>query len=441
MKSIKNFIHDWLRRWNIFKDKEAATGQRVCALLEFICMPISMLTVLCIFVQFALEKSSLCTFPAWWTNYAMRILSSAAIGYLTNWIAIEMLFKPFLEDKWHPFSIMTLGWWRQGMVPKNKPKIAKQIGVEVKEKLLNPDELAQELCQMIESVVSKPETEEKLCTQFQEIVKQNEQNIINFVAPQIETAIIEQFDKLVKPETIMSFWTSTIEPKLKDPETRNLIAGKITNGLQRRSPQIISIVKSEVSVAIVNYVKGIPFLSSQANTIAAAIVSSINWQNWEEKLNDKLASEDTQSMLREEVMNLIHQFNDYIRSKDASEKIDNIIESLRKKLREYLSDYLNNQLPVVSRGLFNNESLAKWLRESLLPKAMQYFRNYMQSDGKDLIIQKLDIDHRIEDAINRQDMEQFYDMVNKIAAQHLGAIQILGYVLGAVIGALQSILL
>ena len=76
----------------------------------------------------------------------------------------------------------------------------------------------------------------------------------------------------------------------------------------------------------------------------------------------------------------------------------------------------------------------------MLPKAIAYIRDYMQSEGKDLIVQKLDIAHRIEDAINKQEVEQFYEMINSVAAQHLGVIQILGYILGAIIGALQLML-
>lgn len=441
MNYIRSIFNGWQDRWRTFRDRNADIEHRVCSLLEFICMPVSILTVLAIFLQFAIEKSGLYAFPTWWTNYAIRILASAAIGYLTNWVAIEMLFKPFDEDKWHPFSIMTLGWWRQGMVPRNKAKIARTLGEEVKEKLLEPDKIAEELCQMIESVVKRPETQERLCSQFQEIVRQNEKNIIDFIAPKIEQSIAEQFDKLIKPEMVMEFWKSTIEPKLNAKETRELIANKITSGLKRRTPQIMDMVKNEISTAIVNYVSGLPFFSSQATTIAAAIVSSINWQSWEQKLQNKLASEETQEILREEILNLTNRFNEYIMSNEASDKINSIVENLRLKLRSYLKSFLENKLPEMAHGIFDNEDLAKWLRESLLPKAVAFFKDYMQREGKDLIVQKLDIAHRVEEAVNKQDMEQFYNMINSVAAKHLGAIQVLGYVLGAVIGALQALML
>ena len=444
MKFIRECYTGWLSRWGIARDRGADKGRRVCALLEFLCFPVSLLTILCIFIQFAVEKSGLYVFPAWWTAYAMRILSSAAIGYLTNWIAIEMLFKPFHEEKWHPFSIITCGWWRQGMVPKNKAKIAAKLGEEIKGKLLNPDTMAEELCQMIESVVSKPETQAKLCAQFQTIVQQNEQSIVDFVAPHIESSIAEQFDRLVKPETVMEFWTSTIEPKLKAPETRELIANKITDGLKRRSPQIIEMLRGEVKTAIAAFVRekfGIITLLVSPEDVSAWSDKNIDWGHWNTKLNDKLASDETQTMLREEILNLVNQFNGYIHSEEAAEKVGAVIDNLRNKLRAYLKDYLNTQLPKFASSLFNNDKLEKWLRETLLPKAVVFFRDYMQREGKDLIVQKLDIAHRVEDAVNKQDMEQFYGMVNSVVAQHLGAIQVLGYALGAVVGALQALML
>ena len=193
MKFIKTFIRDWIGRWRTFRDRNEDFERRFFALLEFFFIPVSFLTLFGIVVQCAIEKSGLYTFPLWWTDYAMRILSSAAIGYLTNWIAIEMLFKPFDRQHFHPLNIIG---WKQGMIPRNKERIAATLGEEVKGKLLNPDTIAEELSQMVESVVRKPETQERLCAQLQTIIRQNEKNIIDFIAPRIESSIEEQFDAM-----------------------------------------------------------------------------------------------------------------------------------------------------------------------------------------------------------------------------------------------------
>ena len=56
---------------------------------------------------------------------------------------------------------------------------------------------------------------------------------------------------------------------------------------------------------------------------------------------------------------------------------------------------------------------------------------------KDALVGKLRLAERVEAAINAQDIARFHGMLNDLAAQHLSAIQVLGYVLGAIVGAIQ----
>lgn len=66
----------------------------------------------------------------------IRIISvSGLIGYLTNWIAITMLFKPV---KKRPL----LG---QGLVPAHKDRIAYRLAVAVSEDLINPELIKQKI--------------------------------------------------------------------------------------------------------------------------------------------------------------------------------------------------------------------------------------------------------------------------------------------------------
>jgi uncharacterized membrane protein YheB (UPF0754 family) len=54
--------------------------------------------------------------------------------------------------------------------------------------------------------------------------------------------------------------------------------------------------------------------------------------------------------------------------------------------------------------------------------------------GTKSIIEKLDIKRRVESAVNGMDMAEFHSMLNQVMAEHLGAIQVLGYLLGAIAG-------
>ncbi|ADD68337.1 conserved hypothetical protein [Denitrovibrio acetiphilus DSM 12809] len=60
-------------------------------------------------------------------------LVTGLVGYCTNWLAIKMLFRP------HKKSVFSLGW--QGVIPKNRQKLAGEIGALVGDKLLRTDDI------------------------------------------------------------------------------------------------------------------------------------------------------------------------------------------------------------------------------------------------------------------------------------------------------------
>ncbi len=72
-------------------------------------------------------------------NYAIiiRPLIGAGIGYVTNWIAVKMMFRPL--NTWHigklkiPFT--------PGIIPKNKERIAESIGNTISKSLLTEETL------------------------------------------------------------------------------------------------------------------------------------------------------------------------------------------------------------------------------------------------------------------------------------------------------------
>lgn len=65
-------------------------------------------------------------------NLVTTPLVAGVVGYITNKIAIKMLFRPY-EPKWY-----TLGW--QGIVPKTRPKLAVKISEIIGQKLLAHDD-------------------------------------------------------------------------------------------------------------------------------------------------------------------------------------------------------------------------------------------------------------------------------------------------------------
>jgi uncharacterized membrane protein YheB (UPF0754 family) len=74
-------------------------------------------------------------------RYAAGPILGALIGYLTNWLAVKMLFRPYYPKK--------IGKWTlpftPGIIPKRKSALAKAVGKAVGEELFTKDDLQKSL--------------------------------------------------------------------------------------------------------------------------------------------------------------------------------------------------------------------------------------------------------------------------------------------------------
>ena len=68
--------------------------------------------------------------------------SGAVIGYITNWLAIKMLFRPQTEKRIAGIKIP----FTPGLIPKEKERIAESIGASVGEYLLTKETMVESLC-------------------------------------------------------------------------------------------------------------------------------------------------------------------------------------------------------------------------------------------------------------------------------------------------------
>ena len=65
----------------------------------------------------------------------------AVIGYVTNWIAVKMLFRPLKPVKIGKFKLP----FTPGLIPKSKPRLAKALGSAVSTNLLSNDDFIKAL--------------------------------------------------------------------------------------------------------------------------------------------------------------------------------------------------------------------------------------------------------------------------------------------------------
>lgn len=75
-------------------------------------------------------------------NYLLSTLMGALIGYITNWLAIKMLFRPY--ERKYLFNKIPIPF-TPGLIPKEKPRIAKSVGDTVGDYLLSEEVILRNL--------------------------------------------------------------------------------------------------------------------------------------------------------------------------------------------------------------------------------------------------------------------------------------------------------
>ena len=119
-----------------------ANGNRALKLLNRLCATVSWLIVAVMAALLALKwipgteaVEDLCSAQAWLDGYLLPILASAAVGYLTNAIAIWMLFKPYEKHR----------FWPQGVIPRQKKNFGRELGILIPQHLLQPEKISAQI--------------------------------------------------------------------------------------------------------------------------------------------------------------------------------------------------------------------------------------------------------------------------------------------------------
>ena len=133
----------------------------------------------------------------------------AMIGWITNYIAIKMLFRPYKEMNFLFFKI-------QGLIPKRRSEIAVSIADTVQKELislkditnsLNADELEEKMGAVIDKILEE-KLESEITKKFPMLAMFLSDEIINKIKSIIKTSVLEN------KEAIINMFTSYLEEKV-----------------------------------------------------------------------------------------------------------------------------------------------------------------------------------------------------------------------------------
>lgn len=425
----------WVR-WAIVRDCEKGTSACCFAAAEIVLLPLSFVTFAYVLVAAAMSlfgHDAASWLPTWFSKWMLPVLVAAAIGYVTNWLAILMLFCPYECKRW-------LFLWPQGLLPRNKAKMANEIGRKVGSELLPPESLVAELERDVREYLSRPDVISRIREMAQEMLSRHEQEVVNLLIPQLECASGEILDKLLTPERIRVFWDDTLAPKLEKSETRDFLASKIIEVIDANASELVVSIRGKLREYLISkmpvsdiFGMGEGLKTTIANFVMEFFADELAVRKM---LSDWLLQQKTQEMFKAKLLLFCGKAKEWLNSEQGRRELEGFVAGLKNKGQQLLSAYIHESLPKLVSQVLTSRKLWNWVENTALPSVRERALIYL-SDNKDIIAEKLCLSKRIEDAINKQDIERFHKMLNDIAAQHLSAIQVLGYILGAVVGIVQ----
>lgn len=126
------------------------------------------------------------------------IAVGAVIGWLTNVLAIKMLFRPI-----RPFRIPLLNITIQGLIPKRRYEISKSIGEVVEKELVSIHEI-------IDRLVTAENKQEVIEVIKEKLLKVIDYKIPSIIPYSIKSKIIEYFEEQINRDA-MAILDSSID--------------------------------------------------------------------------------------------------------------------------------------------------------------------------------------------------------------------------------------
>ena len=201
-------------------------------------------------------------------KFIIGSLIGAIIGYITNWLAIKMLFRPHKEIRIFNIKVP----FTPGLIPKEKSRIARSVGESIGQHLLTKETIIKSLC--------SEEMDHQLDT---------------WVQGKVST---------------MKNSNATVESELKDvlgDEYCNITQSTISN----------------VSKSLINYINDVEVRGSIAKYVYAQIMSELKAKP------QAICESELYNSIKNKVLNLAIEYKD---SQDFYKGIQNMLKSKVAKL-------------------------------------------------------------------------------------------------------------
>ena len=363
-----------------------------------------------------------------YAGWFMPVLLAGAVGYITNWLALWYLFRPYEPH---------FGGHIQGIVPKRKREMAVSLGNMVGKKLLNPDALVEEMKGEVLSFVNDASRMTQLRDWVQRYLVEHEAEIVEFVAPAVEREVLAVIDGVATPDTWSKVWDEGILPRLKSEGARRLIVEKIVEAIRENAGDVIDEVRGELRACLrQKLAEKLPFGLGASAITDYVMENFADYASLKAKLDGWLQREATQEKLRAKLLTYADQLTVWMKDGEGQQVMGGLIRELRVRGKRFIATYLREKVPELIDRAFASELLREKLEKGILPKVGVKVAQLI-GENKQAILDKLRLERRVTEAVDGMSVATFHHTLDEFMAENFCAVQVLGFILGALVGALQ----
>ena len=305
--------------------------------------------------------------------YIIGALIGAVIGYITNWLAIKMLFRPreakYIFGMKLPFT--------PGLIPKEKSRIANKVGETVGTHLLNSDSL------------SKALKDDKIKAKFNEVAKEKINQIINSnstLENSLKNTLGENYYAL--KENMINNITKTILEAIQEDEFKNkvkfYIVDSIKEQLNKEPEKIIDFINSnKFREVIINTLEE----EKTRDIIGKALLKEVKTLGKEDLTIEEIIPENIKPYIEEYVKSqkdtLVDIIKNLLRDDEVSHKIKSAInDNIPSIVSMFLSgDVIYGKLvSLVDKSLSEEEN-----KEYICDAALAFVHESMKKKVSDVI--------------------------------------------------------
>lgn len=380
-----------------------------------------------------------------WVNSGFVISMAGIVGYYTNFLAIKMLFQP-KQGK-------VLGW--EGLVPKNKKKIAASLGESIQTQLLAPDIIleyiyernliekgTQKLAEWSDQFFQDEKVRAKITEKIISVLKEKGPDILNNVFNFSE----DQLKQIARnPHELKKYWQNLREKiieYLRQQENREKVALWVRRILIEELPALSSLLNTALEEYLQNKktlggigigIKKMVSFNDQA--IEDMLEKFIRDPDTSEqfmgtldvlvnRLEEKLNSEETQDFVLSKVEKWLTSLGSYTRQ--------NILPLAIDKLKQYLDDRKNWEK--LDEMFFK---ILTWGKNKIMEfMSSEEGRVYLKTNIEKVVMQ-LNVTQLVEEQVMKLDTDELEKMILDNTGGNLVVIQILGGGLGIIAGFIQ----